>query len=95
MKYYKSFQHTAKIKIHGIIKCSLMTLGLNHKHENGSIIINKNWEGLIDGLGLEIKNENIVKKTEFKDLFKERINAINVSKIIISKKKRERINYKN
>ena len=80
----QEFSNTDEIKIHGVVKCSLMTLGLNHKHENGSIIISKNWEGLIDGLGLEVKNGNIVKKTEFNDLIKERINEINISKIIIS-----------
>ena len=80
----QEFSNTDEIKIHGVVKCSLMTLGLNHKHENGSIIISKNWEGLIDGLGLEVKNGSIVKKTEFNDLIKERINEINISKIIIS-----------
>jgi hypothetical protein len=80
----QEFSKTSKIKIHGIIKCSLMTLGLNHRHENGSIIIDKNWEGLIDGLGLGIKDGIIVKKIDFQDLINERINEINISKDIIS-----------
>jgi len=88
----QSFADTSEVKVHGIIKCSLMTLGLNHKHKNDAIIITKNWEGLVDGLGLEVKEGKIVKKNEFEHFIKERIEAIDISKNIISEEDRRNSN---
>ena len=42
-----------------------MILGLNHRHKNNDIIISKNWEGLVDGLGLEVIDGIITKKINF------------------------------
>ena len=38
---------------HGVVKSSLMTLGVEHHHEGDDIVIPSTWEGLLDGLGLE------------------------------------------
>ena len=37
--------------IHGIIKSSLMVLGIEHLHENEDILAISGWEALLDGLG--------------------------------------------
>jgi DNA polymerase II large subunit len=37
---------------HGLVKSSLMTLGIEHRHEGTDILIPKHWESLLDGLGL-------------------------------------------
>ena len=79
----EKFSATSEIKNHGIIKCSLMILGLNHRHKNSDIIISKNWEGLVDGLGLEVIDGIITKKINFEKILKERMIDIETSKIII------------
>ena len=37
--------------IHGIIKSSLMVLGIEHLHEDQDILAISGWEALLDGLG--------------------------------------------
>ena len=44
---------------HGIVKSCLLTLGLQHHHEAGDIVISSNWEGLLEGLGL-MNEEGVV-----------------------------------
>ncbi len=39
---------------HGVVKSSLMTLGVEHHHDGDDIVIPSAWEGLLDGLGLEL-----------------------------------------
>ena len=41
---------------HGILKSALMTLGIEHRHEGDDIVMSSNWEGLVEGLGLEVHN---------------------------------------
>ena len=38
---------------HGVVKSSLMTLGVEHHHDGDDIVITSAWEGLLEGLGLE------------------------------------------
>ena len=38
---------------HGVVKSSLMTLGVEHHHDGGDIVIESTWESLLEGLGLE------------------------------------------
>ncbi len=44
---------------HGVVKSSLMVLGLEHFHDGPDIVIPRYWEGLLEGLGLEGKNGEI------------------------------------
>ena len=44
---------------HGVVKSSLMVLGLEHFHDGPDIVIPRFWEGLLEGLGLEEKNGEI------------------------------------
>ena len=53
-----------EVNSHGIIKSSLMTLGIEHKHIESDIVIPKYWEGLIETLGFEILEDKIVKNSE-------------------------------
>ena len=55
-----------QVKRNGIIKSALMTLGVEHFHEKGNIIIKNNWESLLEGLGLELFEGNIKQKVEIK-----------------------------
>ena len=43
----------------GVIKSSLMTLGIEHYHKNGDIIITTCWEALLEGLGFEVYEDKI------------------------------------
>ena len=44
------------VHYHGILKSALMTLGVEHHHDGGDIVIASKWEGLVEGLGLEIND---------------------------------------
>ena len=55
-----------QVKRNGIIKSALMTLGVEHFHEKGNIVIKNNWESLLEGLGLELFEGNIKQKVEIK-----------------------------
>ncbi len=41
------------VRTHGLAKSSLMTLGIQHIHDGADILIPRNWEGLLEGLGLK------------------------------------------
>ncbi len=49
---------------HGVVKSTLMLLGLEHFHEGSDILIPRYWEGLLDGFGLESKNGLIDVRSE-------------------------------
>ena len=42
--------------IHGIVKSSLMVLGLEHVHSENNIIVTKGWEALLNGFGYASEN---------------------------------------
>ena len=44
---------------HGVVKSALMTMGVEHYHDDGDIVIPAAWEGLLDGLGLEFATGTI------------------------------------
>ena len=48
-----------EVNRHGLVKSSLMTLGIEHHHDGSDIIIPNYWESLLDGLGLEISEGEI------------------------------------
>jgi hypothetical protein len=61
---------------HGMLKTSLMLLGLPHHHDGDDIVVTSSWEGLLDGLGLEIKNDNITKRVEMSPHIEDRLQRI-------------------
>ena len=52
------------VRNHGIVKSCLLTLGLQHYHEAGDIVILSNWEGLLEGLGLIIEEGMVVSSVD-------------------------------
>jgi DNA polymerase II large subunit len=48
-----------EVSRHGLVKSSLMTLGINHRHEGSDILVPHHWESLLDGLGLEYSQGTI------------------------------------
>jgi len=72
------------VRMHGVTKSSLMTLGMQHYHDGDDILITKNWESLLDGLGLECREGVIVPIVESGSHISSRIEAIEESIQIIS-----------
>ncbi len=77
------FPKTSEIKVHGVIKCALMTLGLEHHHQGADIIIPRYWEGLLCGLGLKINNNKIIKNSDYEPYVKDRSSKLKSSIVII------------
>ncbi len=72
------------VRMHGVTKSSLMTLGIQHYHEGDDVLIPKNWESLLDGLGLECREGVIVPIVEAGSHISSRIEMIKESIQIIS-----------
>ena len=53
-----------EVRAHGVVKSALMTLGLEHTHDDGDIVIPAYWEGLVEGLGLELADEDFLQRVE-------------------------------
>jgi len=83
----KEWSETSEIKIHGVVKCALMTLGLEHIHDNGDIVISKNWEGLLDGLGLTNEGEEIIKIADYETHVDNRLRKIDAAILVIKEEK--------
>ena len=60
-----------EISRHGLVKSSLMTLGIEHRHEGSDILIPKYWESLLDGLGMENSLEKIVSRRDVRPIVSE------------------------
>jgi len=65
-----------RVEEHGIVKSGLMTLGLEHHHEGKDIVVPRFWEGLLDGLGLEIFEGSIRIAFDANKLIKELIGRV-------------------
>ena len=67
----------------GVIKSSLMTLGVEHFHNEGDIVVTRHWEALLEGLGYEIYENNIRKSVETESFIRDRVAKINQAADII------------
>ena len=67
----------------GVIKSSLMTLGVEHFHNEGDIVVTRHWEALLEGLGYEIYENNIRKSVETESFIRDRVAKINEASDII------------
>ena len=67
----------------GVIKSSLMTLGVEHFHNEGDIVVTRNWEALLEGLGYEIYENNIRKSVETESFIRDRVIKINQASDVI------------
>ena len=61
---------------HGMLKTSMMLLGLPHHHDGDDIIVTSSWEGMLDGLGLKVQNEKITKRVEMLPHFEDRLQRL-------------------
>ncbi|MBJ17687.1 MAG: DNA polymerase II large subunit [Euryarchaeota archaeon] len=57
-----------EVNRHGLVKSSLMTLGLLHHHDGCDIVVNRNWESLLDGLGLDVIDGRIETRFDVRPL---------------------------
>ncbi len=71
------------VKDNGVIKSSLMTLGVEHFHNEGDIVVTRHWEALLEGLGYEIYENNIRKSVETESFIRDRVAKINEASDII------------
>ena len=67
----------------GVIKSSLMTLGVEHFHNEGDIVVTRHWEALLEGLGYEIYENNIRKSVETESFIRDRVTKINQASDVI------------
>ena len=68
---------------HGITKSSLLTLGLSHMHSNGDIVIPRNWEGLLEGLGLIIESGVVNRSVDSDNHINDRLGRVKSAKEIV------------
>jgi len=80
---HEKWPRWTSVRMHGVTKSSLMTLGLQHIHDGGDILIPKNWESLLDGLGLEQRDGGIVPVVESGPHISSRIQRIKESNAVI------------
>ena len=73
------------IEDNGVVKSSLMTLGVEHFHNGGDIVVERHWEALLEGLGFENYENNIRKSVETESYIIDRVAKINGASNIISR----------
>jgi hypothetical protein len=61
---------------HGILKSALMTLGVEHHHDGDDIVIASQWEGLVEGLGLEVRDGSVQIAAESRPHIDDRVSRI-------------------
>lgn len=65
-----------EVSRHGLVKSSLMTLGVEHRNEGSDILIPKYWESLLDGLGLDYSLQEIVVRKDVKPIVSDIVGKI-------------------
>ena len=65
-----------EVSRHGLIKSSLMTLGIEHRHEGPDILVPKHWESLLDGLGLEERERRVCVRSDAKPIVSEIVDKV-------------------
>ncbi len=61
---------------HGVVKSSLMTLGIGHHHDGSDIVVPLYWESLLDGLGLENSQGGIAIRRDAKEIVSEIVDRV-------------------
>ena len=62
---------------HGFIKSSLMLLGIPHHHDGDDIVASSAWEGMLDGLGLSIKDQKVIQRVNLTPHIEDRLKRLN------------------
>ncbi|DAC50184.1 MAG TPA: hypothetical protein D7H97_04075 [Candidatus Poseidoniales archaeon] len=71
-------------KWHGLIKSTVMLLGIPHHHAGDDIILTSAWQGMLEGLGLCIKDDKVVERIDFKPHFDDRIERLSNALIMLN-----------
>ena len=69
---------------HGILKSALMTLGVEHHHEGDDIVMSSHWEGLVEGLGLEVRSGAVRIAVEARPHIDDRVGRIREATAVIA-----------
>ncbi len=69
---------------HGVIKSSCMLLGLEHHHDGDDLVLTRGWEGVVDGLGLRIKDEKIISKSDLLSQMGDRVERLSNALKVLS-----------
>ena len=74
---------------HGLVKSSLMTLGLEHSHEDSDIVVPKFWEALFEGLGIEVSHDGLRLRVDAGQHVSEIVERVSAAKEIVIQEGRE------
>jgi len=77
-------------KWHGVIKSSVMLLGIPHHHAGDDIILTSAWQGMLEGFGLSIKDNKVVKESNFTPHIEDRLERLNNAIEIIEVEEKRR-----
>ena len=68
------------LRIHGLVKSCLLLLGIPHRHEGDDVVVDEGWEALLEGLGFQINNDDIMDTSPRVELLDQRISALQDAK---------------
>ena len=63
-----------------LVKSCLLLLGIPHRHEGDDVIVDEGWEALLEGLGFQINNDDIIDTSPRVELLDQRISALQDAK---------------
>ncbi|MDA0715008.1 MAG: hypothetical protein O3A74_00395 [archaeon] len=74
--------------IHGFVKASLLTLGLEHHHDGEDIVLTRGWEPLLDGLGFSVKGQSIQLTKNSLNIISSYLQLLNNARDVLDKESR-------
>jgi hypothetical protein len=61
---------------HGVVKASCMLLGIEHHHDGDDIILSRGWEGVVEGLGLQVRASEMTTKSDLSSQVEDRVERL-------------------
>jgi hypothetical protein len=74
-------------QLHGVVKSACMLLGVEHHHEGEDLILTRGWEGVVEGLGLQVIEEKITPKSDLVSHVDDRVERIKNALEVLSAEK--------
>jgi len=75
---------------HGLVKGSMMLLGLRHHHDGEDLVVTAGWEGMCEALGFAVDGDRLVQTNDFGQAAEDRMAALRHSKTVLDEE-RERL----
>ena len=75
------------LRQHGLVKGSLMLLGLPHFHEGEDIVVTAGWESMLEGFGFASDGEAPLRTKHAQQVTAERIAALRRAKIVLDQER--------